>query len=83
MSRMIDKYWEPPIKKPTMPVVTKSAKVKAFQIYCDTQIGVNSWLMDNPDVEVMDFKMSMNDDGELIAVIYKVELEGTRNEQRN
>ena len=76
MSRMIDKYWEPPIKKTTIPVDTKAAEVKVFQIYCDTQIGVNGWLMDNPNVEVMDFKMTMNEDGELIAVIYKVELEG-------
>lgn len=48
---------------------------KVNQIYCDNELGVNSWLKKNPDIEVVDFKMSMNDDGELIAVIYKIELE--------
>lgn len=74
MPRMVDRYWESPVKKP-VPIAEKAAKVKVFQIYCGNEIGVNKWLKDNPDAEVIDFKMSMNDDGELITVIYKIELE--------
>lgn len=48
---------------------------KVYQVYCGNETGVNKWLKDNPDAEVVEFKMAMNGEGELITVIYKAELE--------
>lgn len=69
MARRLERrYWEEDVSLNIEPK-------KVNQVYCDNELGVNRWLKKNPDVEVVDFKMSMNDDGELIAVIYKIELE--------
>lgn len=48
---------------------------KVNQIYVDTELGVNSWLKENPNAEVVDIKMSANEAGEIIMVVYKIELE--------
>ena len=48
-----------------------------IQVYCDSERGVNKWLQEHLNVEVIDIKMSTNHDGELIMVVYK---EGENNE---
>lgn len=42
-----------------------------IQIYCNDENGVNKWLREHQDVEIIDIKMAMNNDGEFIMVIYK------------
>ena len=42
-----------------------------IQVYCDNERGVNKWLKEHPNVEVIDIKMSTKHDGELIMVVYK------------
>lgn len=46
-----------------------------YQIYLDTEIGVNAWLKKNSNLEVVDIKMSANEEGEIVMVVYKIELE--------
>lgn len=48
---------------------------KVNQIYVDTELGVNRWLKNNSNLEVVDIKMSANEAGEIVMVIYKIELE--------
>ena len=48
-----------------------------IQVYCDNERGVNKWLQEHKDIKVMDIKISLDADGELIMVIYK---EGEHNE---
>lgn len=43
-----------------------------IQVYCDTEDGVNKWLREHQDVEIVDFRMAMNQDGEWIMVVYKL-----------
>lgn len=69
MSRRLERrYWEENVS-------VENETKKVHQVYCGNELGVNRWLKKNPDIEVVDFKMSMNEEGELIAVIYKIELE--------
>ena len=42
-----------------------------IQVYCNDEKGINKWLREHQDVEVIDIKMSMNNEGEYIMVIYK------------
>jgi len=42
-----------------------------IQVYCDSEMFINKWLKEHPNVEVIDIKMSTNHDGELIMVVYK------------
>ena len=42
-----------------------------LQVYCNDENGVNQWLRDNQDVEVLDIKLSTNNDGEYIMVVYE------------
>lgn len=42
-----------------------------IQVYCNYESKINKWLKEHPNVEVIDIKMSLNDDGELIMVIYE------------
>ena len=42
-----------------------------IQVYCDSEMVVNKWLKEHPNVEVIDIKMSLSIDGELIMVVYK------------
>ena len=42
-----------------------------IQVYCDSEMVVNKWLKENPNVEIIDIKMSLSTDGELIMVVYK------------
>lgn len=48
-----------------------------IQVYCNNENGINKWLSENTDVEVIDIKMSMNNDGEYIMVIYKKSEKGS------
>lgn len=41
------------------------------QIYCDTEDGINKWLKEHPDVELLDFRMALNEEYEWIMVVYK------------
>lgn len=47
---------------------------KVYQVFCGSETIVNRWLKENPDAEVVEFKMSMNEFGEVITIIYKMEL---------
>lgn len=49
--------------------------VKVNQIYVDTETGINKWLKENPNAEVVDIKMSANEESEVVMVVYKIELE--------
>lgn len=49
--------------------------VKVNQIYVDTETGINKWLKKNHDVEVVDIKMSANEESEVVMIVYKIELE--------
>lgn len=42
-----------------------------IQVYCNDENGVNKWLREHQDVEIIDIKIAMNNDGEFIMVIYK------------
>lgn len=42
-----------------------------IQVYCDGENGINKWLKDHKDVEVIDIKIALNEQGEYIMVIYK------------
>lgn len=42
------------------------------QVYCDTEEGINKWLRENRSVDIVDIKMSMNEEGEYIMVIYRI-----------
>lgn len=46
-----------------------------YQVYCDDEIGVNKWLENNSDADVVDIKMSGTEAGEIVMVIYKIKLE--------
>ena len=48
---------------------------KIYQVECNDEMNINKWLQENPDIEVEDIKVCMNDIGELITVIYKIEIE--------
>lgn len=41
------------------------------QVYCNSEDLVNMWLREHPDVEIIDIKLALNDDGELIMVVYR------------
>ena len=43
-----------------------------MQVYCDTEVGINNWLKENKDKEVVDIKLAANESGELIMIVYKV-----------
>lgn len=47
-----------------------NSKELIVQVYVDTQDGVNRWLKQNNHVKVVDIKMSANEMGEIIMVIY-------------
>lgn len=69
MSRKLERrYWEENV---SINIETK----KVNQIYVDTELGVNRWLKNNPNVEVVDINMSANEAGEIVMVVYKIELE--------
>lgn len=42
-----------------------------IQIYCDGEDGINQWLRKHQEVKVIDIKMSLNDDGYGIMVVYE------------
>jgi hypothetical protein len=44
-----------------------------IQVYCDTEQGINNWLKDHQDVEIVDFRMAFNNQysEEWIMVVYK------------
>ena len=42
-----------------------------IQVRCDKEFFINKWLKENPNVEIIDIKMSANYDGKLIMVVYK------------
>ena len=45
-----------------------------FQVYCDGETGINNWLKENHGtVEIIDIKMSISNEGEMIMVIYKTD----------
>lgn len=46
-----------------------------YQIYVDTEPGINKWLKENQNAEVVDIKMSANEESEIVMVVYKIELE--------
>ena len=48
---------------------------KIYQVECNDEMNINKRLRENPDIEVEDIKVCMNDIGELITVIYKIEIE--------
>lgn len=48
---------------------------KVYQVFCSDEIGVNMWLKKNPETEVTDIKIAANEDGELVMVVYKIEVE--------
>lgn len=48
---------------------------KIYQVECNDEININKWLKENPDIEVEDIKVCMNNIGELITVIYKIQIE--------
>jgi hypothetical protein len=43
-----------------------------IQVYCDGEDGTNKWLKEHQDVEIIDIKIAMNQDGEMIMVVYKI-----------
>ena len=49
--------------------------VKFNQIYVDTETGINEWLKKNHDVEVVEIKLSANEESEVVMIVYKIELE--------
>lgn len=50
-------------------------KKKIFQIYIDTESGINAWLRNNPDAEVVDIKFATMPEDEVAMILYKVEVE--------
>lgn len=46
-----------------------------YRVFCSDEIGVNKWLKNNPDADVVEIKMSANEEGEVVMVVYKIELE--------
>lgn len=50
-------------------------KKRIFQVMCNDEENINIWLQKNPDIEVVDIKVCINESGELITVIYKTILE--------
>lgn len=42
-----------------------------IQVYCDTEYGINNWLKDHQDVDILDFRMTFNKQEEWIMVVYK------------
>lgn len=53
---------------------TKTKK-KVCQVYCNDERGVNNWLKLNSDVEVVGINTTVDQDGELITVVYLIEEE--------
>jgi hypothetical protein len=43
-----------------------------IQVYCADEIGMNNWLKKNSHVEVIDIKMCMNEQGEYLMAIYRI-----------
>ena len=46
-----------------------------YQVECNDALNRNQWLRDNPDIEVVDSQASLNEIGELITVVYKIDME--------
>ena len=46
-----------------------------YQVECNDKLNINEWLRDNPDIEVVDIQASLNEIGELITVVYKIDME--------
>lgn len=42
-----------------------------YQVYCNDEKGINKWLSENYDIEIVNIQMSLNNDGECIMVVYK------------
>lgn len=40
---------------------------------CDGENQTNTWLQNNPDVEVVDIKFSSTEDAEMVMIIYRKE----------
>lgn len=66
--RLARRYWEENVSINIQPK-------KVIQIYCGTDLNVNYWLKNNPDIEVVDIKITGTQDEELVMVVYKIELE--------
>lgn len=43
----------------------------AIQVYCNSEDCVNRWLKEHRDIEIIDIQIALNNDGELIMVVYK------------
>ena len=48
---------------------------KIYQVECNSEQNINQWLRENADKEIVDIKASVNENGELITVIYKIDVE--------
>ena len=46
-----------------------------YQVECNDALNINEWLRNNPDIEVVDIQASLNEIGELITVVYKIDME--------
>lgn len=69
MARRIErKYWEEHVSLNIEPK-------KVIQVFCSIEARVNDWLKKNPDIEVVDLKITGTQDEELVMVVYKIELE--------
>ena len=53
------------------PKINEKRMGSLVQVYCGNESGINEWLRENRDVDIVDFKMSVGDKGERIMVIYK------------
>ena len=46
-----------------------------IQVYCNDEKGVNKWLSENSDKEIVNIQMTLNESGEYIMVVYKTIIE--------
>ena len=46
-----------------------------YQVECNDALNINECLRNNPDIGVVDIQASLNEIGELITVVYKIDME--------
>ena len=59
------------VKVDSFPKIKEKRAGWLVQVHCGNESGINEWLRQNREVEIVDFKMSVGDKGERIMVIYK------------
>ena len=47
---------------------------KIYQVVCNSERKINQWLRENADKEIVDIKANVDESGELITVIYKIDV---------